>query len=391
MGVFMKILIYCQHVLGIGHLFRTVEICKALTKHDVILVTGGPRVVKILPGNVREIRLPELQMDPHFKDLLSTDPHATLERVKEERQVRLFALFKKETPDLFMVELYPFGRKAFRFELDPVLEAIKKHRLPDCGVVCSLRDILVEKEKQDKHDSRAVLMLNDYFDAVLVHSDPKLIKIEETFLHVDKIDIPVVYTGFIAPKPEPNCRTAMRKQLEISADDRFIVASAGSGSVGAPLLESVIKAFRQLDIGYSKKMRVYTGPFMEKSEVDHLKALAVAGITIESFTADFLSYLCAADLSISLAGYNTTMDILAARVPALVWPFSENREQRLRAERFADLGALRVLDDEDIRPERMVAIMAQTLAAPPRMTAAVDLDGAGNTAKWIESFFTIFP
>lgn len=380
-------MIYCQHVLGVGHLFRTIEICRALAGHDIILVTGGPRIVKKLPDNVREVRLPELQMDHHFKGLISTDPHATLDRIKEERQVRLFALFKKEAPDLLLIELYPFGRKAFRFELDPLLEGIKKRRLPACKVVCSVRDILVEKEKQEKHELRAVLILNDYFDAVLVHSDPNLVKIEETFLHIDEIEIPMVYSGFIAPKPEPVCRTTVRRQLGIAADDNLIIASAGSGSVGSPLLGSAIMAFKQLRIEPShKKMRVYTGPFMSKSDVDHLKGLAVPEIVIETFASDFLSYLSAADLSISMAGYNTSMDILAAKVPALVWPFSANQEQRLRAERLAGLGALRILDDEDIQPERMAAIIAQALASPRCVTADVNLEGAENTAKWLESF-----
>jgi predicted glycosyltransferase len=87
-----------------------------------------------------------------------------------------------------------------------------------------------------------------------------------------------------------------------------------------------------------------------------------------------------------MAGYNTSMDILAAKVPALVWPFSENQEQRLRAERLASLGALRILDDEDIRPEKMAAIMTQTLLRSPHMMADVNLEGAENTAKWLESF-----
>ena len=380
-------MIYCQHVLGIGHLFRTIEICKALAGHDIILVTGGPRVVKRLPDNVREVRLPELQMDPHFKGLISTDPHATLDRVKEERQVRLFALFKEEAPELLMIELYPFGRKAFRFELDPLLEGIKKGRLPECGVVCSVRDILVEKEKQEKHDLRTILILNDYFDTVLVHSDPSLVKIEETFLQLDEIEVPMIYTGFIAPEPESFCRSTIRRQLGIAADEKFIIASAGSGSVGGPLLESVIKAFERLGIEPShKKMYVFTGPLMPKSDVDRLRGLGVPEVVIEAFTSDFLSYLCAADLSISMAGYNTSMNILAAKVPALVWPFSENQEQRLRADRLAGLGALRILDDEDIHPQRMSAIITQTLVDPPRITAEVNLEGAKNTAKWLESF-----
>jgi predicted glycosyltransferase len=40
----MKIIQYCQHVLGIGHLFCSLEISRALSDHEVILITGGPPV-----------------------------------------------------------------------------------------------------------------------------------------------------------------------------------------------------------------------------------------------------------------------------------------------------------------------------------------------------------
>ena len=60
----MRIFLYCQHVLGIGHFFRTLEICKALKNHDVVLVSGGPVVDTPLPDHVKELRLPGLMMDP---------------------------------------------------------------------------------------------------------------------------------------------------------------------------------------------------------------------------------------------------------------------------------------------------------------------------------------
>ena len=118
----MKVIYYCQHVLGIGHFFRSLEICKAFTGHDVILVTGGSRVAARLPSHVREIHLPELMMDQEFSRLFSPKEGTSVAGVMQERQQLLFNLFAAEAPDLFIVELYPFGRKAFRFEIDPILE-----------------------------------------------------------------------------------------------------------------------------------------------------------------------------------------------------------------------------------------------------------------------------
>ena len=46
-------------------------------------------------------------------------------------------------------------------------------------------------------------MLNPNFQAVLVHSDPKLVRLEETFPGVDGIVPEVHYTGYVARAPEP--------------------------------------------------------------------------------------------------------------------------------------------------------------------------------------------
>ena len=109
----MNIVVYCQHVLGVGHFFRTLEICRALDRHRVRLISGGPPLEAQLPPHVAEVRLPALHMDPEFK-ALRAEPGSDAETVLRERRDRLLALLAAEPADLFIVELYPFGRKAFR-------------------------------------------------------------------------------------------------------------------------------------------------------------------------------------------------------------------------------------------------------------------------------------
>lgn len=383
----MKIIFYCQHVLGVGHLFRSLEICKALKRHEVLLISGGPHITANIPKHVKAVRLPELQMDTGFKGLFSPNPNISLDQIKAQRQQNLFALFEKEKPDLCLIELYPFGRKAFRFELDPLLEAIQDQTLSPCGVVCSVRDILVEKEDQQKHEGRAVDTLNRYFDAVLVHSDPNLIKIEETFFRHAEIRIPLFYTGYIAKKPQVNARQQVRSRLEIKDKDLMIVASAGGGSVGKPLLESTMRAFQKFSVDSAAHLFVYTGPYIDAQDFVYLKSLANQRMRIEKFTSDFLAYLAAADLSISMGGYNTSMNLLACGVPALVWPFGLNHEQRLRARRLAERGALKMLNDDDLQHDRLAQIMVQTLSEAHPGELDIDLDGAANTARWLEDWF----
>ena len=132
-------------------------------------------------------------------------------------------------------------------------------------------------------------------------------------------------------------------------------------------------------------LKVFTGPFLDQIEFNRLKRSAGSDVQVKRFTSDFLSFLVAADLSVSMGGYNTTMNILASGAPSLVWPFGQNREQGLRARRLADLGVIRVLEDEDLRPDRLARIMDQWISRTPRPFVNINLNGAVNTSKWIEN------
>lgn len=384
----MKIIHYCQHVLGIGHYFRSLEICKALAGHEVILVTGGSRINTPLPAHVREEHLPELMMDQQFSSLYAAEEGKSVPQVKKERQERLFHLFATEAPDLFIVELYPFGRKAFRFEIDPILAGIHSGDLPPSLVICSLRDVLVEKKDAAAHEERVIDCLNRYFAVLLIHADPRVLKLDETFSRVRDITIPVIYTGFVTPKPDPNAGPRLRRQLGIDREEILVVASAGGGSVGNLLLKAVTEAFAFMKSEKTKHLHVFTGPFLGEDDFERLKRLSDKEIRIFRFSSDFLSYLAAADLSVSMAGYNTCMNIAAARVPALVWPFPQNQEQRLRALRLAQLGVLRVLTDEELVPRRLSTVMQQGLDLQFRSTVDIDLSGAENTAAWLKKYLT---
>ena len=131
----MKIILYCQHVLGIGHLVRTVEILREFKEHDVVLVNGGLQLEYPLPGTVEEFRLPVLMMDPEFKGLQTQVPGVTVDEVKAERRRLLLKLFASTMPDVFMVELFPFGRRAFAFEILPILKGIHEGQFFGFGLV----------------------------------------------------------------------------------------------------------------------------------------------------------------------------------------------------------------------------------------------------------------
>jgi predicted glycosyltransferase len=383
----MKIVHYCQHVLGIGHYFRSIEIARSLHRHELVLVTGGPPVEVSLPPHITEYRLPGLHMDGSFTIVSPTDKNRALDEVKEERKKLLYSLFEKTASDLFLMELYPFGRRSFAFEIEPVLEAVRRGDLPSTKVICSLRDILVEKKNQQTYEQRVLRLLNKYFDALLVHADESLVSLDETFESTDKIRIPLVYTGFVTPRPNAAGGEKVRTRLGLKGKEALVVASAGGGRVGHDLLRAVVEAHARLASERRLRLCVFTGPFMAEENFSALaeQVASLPGVHLARFTEDFLSYLSAADLSISMAGYNTCMNVLSAGVPSLVFPFAQNREQRIRAEKLAALGGLNLLKEEDLEPSRLANLMSRVLNSGRKsVNVPINLDGAQETARWIE-------
>jgi predicted glycosyltransferase len=381
----MTIVFYCQHVLGLGHFMRSLSIVRALAPNRTVFVTGGPEVPGDLPAHVVHERLPVLSMDEEFREILSNND---LEAVKSERTARLFSILERERPDVFVVELYPFGRRSFEFELLPVLEAIRRRDFGGPAVLCSLRDILVEKQDPEKFQTRVVGKLNTLFDGLLIHSDPELFPLQESFPRMAEVAVPVAYTGFVTETPTSGARERVRSQLGLGSGDSLIVASAGGGKVGSELLFSAVKAYPLLGAQFRPRLQIFTGPFLDEEAYQRLVALSSAheNISVSRFTSNFLDVLAAADASLSLAGYNTAMNILASGVPALVWPFAQNREQRTRAERLSDLGALGLLEASDLDPARLAILVNTLLRSGLRPSeGGFRLDGAAESARLIAS------
>lgn len=382
----MRVVFYCQHVLGVGHVFRSLEIVKGLASHEVILVTGGAEVGFAPPANMVRERLPGLMMSPDFKTFIPLETEADdVDEVLSRRLARFEAIMDQYRPDVFLVELYPFGRRKFGFELLPVLRGVRSGRWGRCKAVCSVRDILVEKDDPAKYVSRVNPVLNDYFDAVLCHADPAVVRLEETYPGLSGIRPPVQYTGYVARRPEPGAGAALRQELGITPDERLVILSAGGGSVGEELLEAGIRGSLLLEKTHPHRLCVFTGPYCRDEDFAWYRTLAEqdSRITIKRFTSRFPAYLDAADLSVSLGGYNTTMNLLAADTYGLILPFAQNREQRMRTEKLEQLGVVGMLQGADLAPKVLAVRMAAGLDRPA-VPHHIDLDGGPASARLLE-------
>ena len=88
------------------------------------------------------------------------------------------------------------------------------------------------------------------------------------------LSVPIVYTGFVTPKPAPDAGAKLRQELGIDREDILIVASAGGGTVGNTLLEAVVEAFEFMNIDKPvHHLHVFTGPFLGDDAFERLRRI----------------------------------------------------------------------------------------------------------------------
>jgi len=369
-----RVFFYVQHLLGIGHLKRAAAIARALVEAgaQVDFVLGGAPVAGIAPPGARVVQLPPaIASDAQFTNLLDEHGNKVDERWKVKRKQALLDAFEAAKPDIVLLEMYPFGRRQFRFELLPLLD-LAAAPFPKPVVAVSVRDILVDKGRMDRAREAADIV-NRHVDHVLVHGDPNLTRLDLTFPLAADIAHKLSYTGFVVETPA-------RADLLADRDEGEILVSAGGGAVGFPLLAAAIRA-KKLTRHRHRRWRIVTGtnlPAAQRAELDKLAA-GDAGIAIEGFRADFGRLLAACHLSISQGGYNTVMELIATRCPSVVVPFAEGgeSEQTLRARMLTERQVLSMVDPE--------FLTAGTLAAAidgvrPPAELALNLDGARQSA-----------
>jgi predicted glycosyltransferase len=101
---------------------------------------------------------------------------------------------------------------------------------------------------------------------------------------------------------------------------------------------------------------------------------------------DTLSYIDAADLTIAMAGYNTTMEILRSGKRAILIPRrGPSAEQRMRARLFAAQGWVEMIDPDDLGTSNVVEQVCGALARGPLMSAPIrpDMQGLATAADML--------
>lgn len=367
----MRVLIAVTHLLGTGHLSRALTLGRAFVRagHTVTVASGGQPAPQLGADGVDMVQLPPLRSDGvNFTRLLTPSGALADPAYHHARQGALLDALAHSPPDILITELFPFGRRVLRAEFLALLEAARAQPRPPV-VLSSIRDILAPPSTPEKA-RRADEITQRFYDAVLVHSDPAITRLEASWPVSPDLAARLRYTGYVAPPAAAPCATGAGE----------VLVSAGGGAVGDALFATALDAAR---LRPGLRWRLLVGGDTMRLDRLRVQAAGAPNIRIDPARPEFRAMLHRARASVSMCGYNTALDLLQAGTPAVLVPFDAGNEveQGLRADSLSRHPGIACLRSAELGPERLAVALDRVMQAPQRLPASECMDGAAHSVR----------
>lgn len=319
---------------------------------NVLILTGSPLAGRFkFPQQVDFVRIPGMIKKTN-EEYRSLSIRIDQEQALTIRTNIILATAQTFRPDLFIVDKEPLGLKK---EVLPTLEWFEE-KCPKTRTVLGLRDILDDSEviQNDWRDKNVYEYLKHLYDEIWVYGNKYIYDPIEMYKIPPPIDARVKFTGYIPRKSLPlKTRNQVRKRYRIMDEDKFILVTTGGGGDGYELIDHFLSMHAYFPTSLPFKAMIITGPFMPKKTREEIKKRAKKfGIKTLPFHPQLEELMAAADLVVSMGGYNTICEILTQETPALIIPRETPRkEQLIRAMHLKAEGLLDFIPWSEVTPQ----------------------------------------
>lgn len=386
------VMTYSHDGFGLGHLRRNTTIASVLARRipdsSVLMLIGCPSgaVFKLSTG-VDFIKLPSV-IKRNTGVWLPLRLRIGLEKTKALRVATIQEAVRVFHPQVLLVDHVPVGIWG---ELLPSLQMLKR-RTDSPTIVLGLRDILDAPEV-----TRALWEREGTYEAIRRYYDEVFIygckEIFDTGAHygLDGEFAPKLrYVGYVCDHERYKNRSEMRNDLQV--ENKLLVVTGGGGADAFPMMLECMKAFRLLGANSSVEAIFITGPLMEGGQREHLRELAKGlKARVLVHVDDHMSHMNAADLVVTMAGYNSLYQLLRLGKKGLVIPRSgPSAEQQTRARLFAERGFVDVIQPGELSPKKMAEKFMNGLEQTdyPFYEPAIDTNGSQGAAERLAEHLT---
>jgi predicted glycosyltransferase/GT2 family glycosyltransferase len=365
-----RVLFYSHDGLGLGHFRRTLAVAESLARRvpgaSRLILTGQPFAGAFdLPETLDYVRMPGLDKKFLYEANPEKEPGAPQNVITVRKSV-IAATFDAFAPHVFVIDHTPAGLAG---ELLPVLnQPGRKSARP--MVVLGLRDIIYgpERTRQLWEADGTYELLENVYDLILVYGSPMIFDPIEEYRFSPSVAAKTRFTGYFR-RPEP-LRPIEEVRRELKAH-------------GAALIKTFLKAVRRGDLAMHVAS-VVTGPQMPASDGARLAALAeqLPHVTLVPFRSDLESHIAAADVVVTMGGYNSVWEAIGSGKRPIIAPrHGGDDEQPLRAARLAALGLATVVPPDELTPATLAAAINAALERRDSPHVNVEFEGLQKTGK----------
>jgi predicted glycosyltransferase len=385
----LRIAVYSQDGLGLGHMQRTASIAweiYRLRPEASILTFSDSQLGQFFPISPYHdyVKLPSIAKDSpgNWK---ATHLRMSFPEILQLRKELIRNVLLNYAPDVFLVDHMPHGAMG---ELLPALDALKQAGIPTQNVL-GLRDILDSPDVTiDRWQVEGAYdVIERFYSRILVFGMQDVYDVAEKYQLLENAKKKLYYCGYVANlENERNAYSIRARYLAGNPPDtRLIAVMAGGGADAYSMMSTLIEALPIVLEDQPCSVAVITGPFMPVELMADLERRA-GHLPIQMLEAvtDSISYISAADLVIAMAGYNTSVEILRMKTPAILIPRAgPSAEQRTRARLFSERHWVDMIDPDELSPENLAQCISAHLKHPGgnKPSALPNLSGAAVAAK----------
>jgi predicted glycosyltransferase len=362
-----KILLYSHDTFGLGHLRRSLaiagQIARDLPQAHQLLITGSMVAGAFdLPPRLDLIKLPALSKRTSGQYKARVLPLTLNQTINWREQMILQAVINFK-PDLVLVDKVAAGVQG---ELLPALRYLKANA-PDTRLVLGMRDIedspdVTRREWRANDTARLQAQM---YDAILHYGEPALFDPVVAYDMSPEAAGKLIPCGYLRRAAPARPAHDIRRELDVG-DRPLVVVTVGGGGDGFEIIKTYLEMLSSAGWPPATHSLIVTGPLMPQGKRQALRRLAESlPVSFMEFTADLDSYLAAADLVVSMAGYNSVCEILSLGKRALLIPRGHTRaEQRMRAMILAERGLAHLLLPDGLTPDRLHQALTRALNSP---------------------------
>lgn len=380
-GPVKRVMVYSHDTFGLGNVRRMLAICEHLVESNpdvsVLLVSGSPMMHGFrLSDRIDYVKLPAIRRvarerySPRSLDI-------SIDQLVALRANIIRSAVADFRPNLILVDKKPLG---VHDELGPAIDYSRRY-LPDCRHALVLRDILdaPERTRAQWREERFDDHIRAFYDAVYILGSKDVFDACREYEFAPDVCAKVEYCGYVRRQAGRCAPDAVRRALRIGGGPMVLV-TPGGGEDGYPLIDAYIGTLSLLSAEQVTSI-IVTGsdmPPVHQADIES-RCSGLAHVRVREFVDDMMSYMSAADLVVSMGGYNTFCEIASAARRAVIVPRAKPvLEQTIRAERFAARGLICTIDAEELCPITLAAAVLTELSAgrtsEPRFETDLDLD-----------------